>query len=150
MTASVLVLDDPRSGQAGDGPLAMAPARWNLAGFCRVCVAYGCQDQTCARQWERIMWQVCPVCKGTGYEDYNVGPEPCNVTCDECELGVVEAAGLPAPANKPEQVATLVAAVVARACYAEPREIARAVVTAGAGVADDWRSERPSVADAGR
>lgn len=59
--------------------------RFNLAGFCQVCLVHGCTNPVCVAKWDRLRWEVCVHCGGSGYEDYpQYGPERACVLCDAC------------------------------------------------------------------
>jgi hypothetical protein len=69
----------------------VAPSRFNLAGFCQVCLIHRCTDSDCVTRWGRLAWAMCCQCGGSGYEDYfESGPDLATVRCEWCTGGLVE------------------------------------------------------------
>ncbi len=45
------------------------PPRWNWAGFCLWCEERWCTSQQCIDAWCRSTWEVCDLCRGSGFVD---------------------------------------------------------------------------------
>lgn len=74
------------------------PPRFNLAGFCLVCVRYQCTDLDCVATWGRLEWVVCAQCGGSAFEDYFECGSEATRRCDWCTGGLVGVGTLPSVA----------------------------------------------------
>ncbi len=64
--------------------------RLTYTGYCRACLRLGCAEVDCITAWNRLAWQPCPCCHGSGYTDIDTGADNACTRCDACTEGLIE------------------------------------------------------------
>ena len=67
---------------APQGPLR--PPRWNMAGYCVMCLDWHCDADHCTTGYNASVWAVCRYCDGSGYDRST--EELCSCTSGLVEL----------------------------------------------------------------